>query len=332
MTSSDTSPALFARESAAHVAPFELYPGALAVSGRRVIVGTLSGWAIYDLPNLALLASNARVLEDEGGISGVQWDGEDALLLAQHRALPKELLVLSQAHTVTLAHVLPSGDWQLVKHAPGPHVFLYDVGEASGIVCHDREGQCWHTPMPDVRRVVAAGEHLLCLGRERLLVLARDGSITATITTPGACAWTTATAGPDGELWLGGYDKVTHAFAVTRLDRRGTGEIHQHPLASVFAAKTIRAAFADADCGIDLFHVGRMYVTAPDTLLVALGGGGDELGASQGAAALGIVHLGERVTWRTHVVSTEDGISGFAALGEGRWLVDLCGEMRVYAS
>lgn len=322
----------FVRESAPHVAPLDISPGAFAVGNRRVVVGTFSGWAIYDLPTLDLLASNAHALPSESLVIGVQWHGADVLMLAQQPGKTKELLALDQAHTLRALHTLPSGDWQMVRHVSGPRSYLYDVTEGVGVVSYDRRGQCWRVAMPDVRKVMAAASQLLCLGRGRLIVLDDDGRVALTAALPDTCTWTAATRMPDGSLLLGGHDKRTHDYALATLDRHGklAGAVAQHPLASVFTAKTIRMAFADRECGLDLFHVARMYATGARTLVVALGGGGDALGASQGAAALAVVTLGERVQWQSCVIDTEDGISGFAPLADGRWLADLCGELRVY--
>lgn len=323
---------MFDRESAPHVAPFEICAGAFAVTDRRVAVGTYSGWAIFDVPTLGLLASQTHILPAEHGMIGVQWSGADLLMLAPPIALKQELWVLDSAHRAASIRALPAGNWRMTRHLEGEQLFLYDVTEGLGVACFDRGGQRWRVPMPDVWRVVAAAQRLLCLGRERLMVVDLSGQVLMTAALPKNFGWTSVVMMPDRTLVLGGYDKVSHDFVLAPLDRGGamTGELSRHPLASVFSAKTIRAAFADQDCGIDLFHIGRMYSSAPGTLTMALGGGGDDLGACQGAAALAVVELGEHASWKARVVDTEDGISGFTPLPEGRWLADFCGELRVY--
>jgi len=176
---------------------------------------------------------------------------------------------------------------------------------------------------------------LLCIESEQVLVLEWDGSIVARQQLPHLerFDWTSATLSLSGSLVLGGYNRDSKDYAVA-LANAGTAtpSVVQHPLGEVFATEVIENALADECCGIDICHIARIQALDRNHLLLALGGGGEELGACQGASAVAVLRADRfHDPWRAALVDTLEGISGMAVLSDGRLLLDLCGELRLYA-
>jgi hypothetical protein len=321
----------------------EISAGSFAFDESRIVVGTFSGWAAFALDSLDCLWDAPSVLPKGCDVKGVQLDGDDVIMLGYRRAQSfsspadwkAQLLAGSIGGTTQPRCELPPGNWRMVRNIQGERVYLYDVSEGQGLRCYDRNGLSWSKASPHVRKLIAVGTRLLCIESEQLIVLESDGSFVNRESLPhlDRYEWTSATLTPVGSLVLGGYNRDSKDYAVA-LANAGTERVSivQQPLEDVFATDVIENAAADECCGVDIFHVARIQPLEQNHLLLALGGGGEELGACQGASAVALLRADRlHEAWQTALVDTRDGISGMAVLSDGRLLLDLCGELRLYA-
>jgi hypothetical protein len=323
----------------------EISAGSFAIGHSQLVVGTFSGWAAFDIVTSTCIWSEPHVLPPGCDVKGIQFVGEDVLMLGYTRQQSFEkpanwdarLLLGRAGAAVRLVHDLPAGNWRMVRRVDGDRVYVYDVTEGQGLRSYDQRGLVWSVMMPDVRVVAPSTGGLVCLRAERLSILARDdGASVVELRLPDLerFCWTTASFDQFGTLIVGGYSRESKGFVIASVQagRLETVQISEHPLQGVFSAQTVARAFEDECCGIDIFHVARIERLTRSSLLVALGGGGEELGACQSAAALGFVNL-ERPDepWRTQVVDEHDGISGLVRTSERQLAIDFCGDLRFFA-
>ena len=93
-------------------------------------------------------------------------------------------------------------------------------------------------------------------------------------------------------------------------------------------ARIDRAREDGETCGYDLASVADMVVLDDDTVAVALGGDGDDLGACYSACVVGVLSLasGRLVTQQ---VDDESGCAGLIKAPDGALLLDCGGALRV---
>lgn len=322
----------------------EVSAGAMACDSVRLVIGTYSGCAAFDLGSLTRIWNVPDLLPPKCNITGVQLDQDDVILLGHMRsrsfAVPGDwgacLLAGRIGSDVHLLRSLPPGSWCMVRRVVGKRVFLYDVSGSQGISAYEEGRLVWSASVPDARKIFPFGEHLLALGTERAWLLSRDGEVLRERALPALprYSWTTAVEHRPGGLCLGGYDRRTKAFAVGYFDELGDPEPHitEHALDRVFSAARIERAMDDEGCGMDIHHIARMEMLSSSTMLVALGGEGEGLGACHSASALGLIRVdAPGVPWVTRLVDEHDGTSGLWLLPGARVVVDFCGDIRIYA-
>jgi len=337
--------AMFREQARVRYTAAEISAGSWAYDRGRLYVGTFCGWAAFDLATLDCIWSERDLLPTGCDVKGLQPFEEQVTLLGYTRPQsfdsPRDwgaALYTGRVgfETTGAALPLPPGNWRMVRRMVGEHVYLYDVTEGFGVASYNRSGQVWAVPASKTRKVVPVSDGLACLGEDRLLVLTLDGRVLCDRVLPlsDTHEWTTISAGMQSGLVLGGFQRETRAFALAWMQE--FSDTHPHisecPLGRVFAGEVIcRYEDDEGGCGNDIHHVARIEPLTETTALVALGGDGEELGACEGAAALGVVHSDRPDnSWTTQIIDELDGVSGLLRLPDGRILVDLCGDMRIY--
>ena len=299
----------------------EVVAGAFALADGRLAVGTYGGWALFDAATLSCLHSDTSLVPKGCSVTGIHFDGDDVIMLGYRRAQTFEtpanwygaLMRARAGSNGDVIHELPAGNWRMVGRRSGDQVILYDVSEGQGVYSFRSRGDSWSLPIAANRAVPAPG-CVLCLGDERYIVVSLDGVVVTERALPDLhrYCWTTLAAEPTGRVVLGGFHRSSRAYALAVVDDQRSDP-----------------CMVESDL---IFHVGRIEPIGADRYLLALGGGGEQLGACDGAGAVALVSTAaETATWQSQVLDRHDGISGMQVLPDNRVVCDFCGDLRVYS-
>ena len=318
----------------------EISAGAVACDGRSLVAGTSQGGSIrYAYPSLE--RKETRPLLFGESCRGVQFSGAGLVLLGNDEpdspGAPydwKHRLCLLSGSTLVKETPLGPGNWFLVKALAGDVAVVYDTTEGQGVAAVDvcTGERRWTLPLRPCRVMALGDGRLAVMDRRTLTVLdAATGAVEAIHDYPmaGVATWNCVARAGD-RFVLGGSTEPGHevAFALWRPGHGGILKTATFPAQHFFAQDLIDYATSFECCGDDIRQVASVRVT-PDgsTIVAAVGGDGEFLGAHQSGCALVLLGSDDLAIRSQRLVDECDGASALLLAPDGAAVVDCCGSV-----
>jgi len=322
--------------------------GVIACAHGHLALGLDNGFVLFDYPELRLLLDEPDIFPPDNNCDGIQLSKTHLIALGSlvSQSISFDWKVLLKWFPIGSTDCskelyLGKGYWHLVKRLNGNELVVYESLWRDQIMSIDtRTARIrWRIDSPQLRRLDYCGnEYLIGLCRDSKFLLIRldSGKIIEKfhISNYKVNRYTCATY-VDGYYVAGGFTSHRSQYVLACI-KPGTLEIlweTKNSLVSHFHESLVAGRLEEDEDGVylpDIHHISNiMYDRLRNGYVCTLGGGGVEMGACRGAAAITFIDSLQKSPWKSLVLNEEIGVSGLISTDDNSYVVSVYGKVYV---